>query len=66
MKYFLTLVLASLVYSNAWVLNNGIIHPDDDTELTGAPNAGTKMSMSFATLTQAKEAYFAYILNIIN
>jgi len=34
--------------------------------LKAAPAAGTKMSMAFETLTQAKEAYFAYILNVIN
>ena len=52
--------------SNAWSLHDGLILPDDDPLLKDAPAAGTKMSMAFETLLQAKEAYFSYILNVIN
>lgn len=66
MKHLLILLLQCLVAIKGWTILDGMIVPDDDPQLQAAPPAGTKMSMAFATLTQAKEAYFSYILNIIN
>jgi hypothetical protein len=51
MKNLLLLIAALLVDVNAWKLHKGMIVPDSDPELKAAPAAGTKMSMSFATLT---------------
>ena len=64
---FISLVASLMVAtSNAWTLHDGHIVPDNDPILKDAPAAGTKMSMAFETLLQAKEAYFSYILNVIN
>ena len=45
-----------------------MIYPDEDPEikLKDAPKAGATMSMAYSTLEDAKDAYFRYVINIIN
>ena len=71
MKNILTILLLLACVCHAWILEKGIIYPDDDPQiqdlsLKDAPAAGATMSMAFSTLEAAKDAYFRYVINVIN